>query len=245
MDLPAVHARCAEIFKRILFESEVDGSQSVSNACKVYDALVGDCFERQDCIGENFNQLLHQIVDEWFGHYRPGHHVAYYLCTYVLLLNLCVERVDQIFEVIDKGGKTKIFQDYRRKTFPTLRRIRRWANFFKHPKEFLFTHWPQYRDANEVQETITPTVVIDDDFVAKYYANGDSRPSELQNNPGVVVAVPDLVEITTGFCAEMNTFFQFICRNDLVADYLRQRSTIDSIYEAGEADPPPNPPASR
>jgi hypothetical protein len=57
--------------------------------------------------------------------------------------------------------------------------------------------------------------------------------------------VPVLVEITTGFCAEMNTFFQFICRNDLVADYLRQRSTIDSIYEAGEADPPPNPPASR
>lgn len=243
MDLTTVHNRCAEIFKSMLFEAQADGSRSVSNACKVYDALVGDCFARQDCIGENFNQLLHQIADEWFSQYRPGNHLAYYLCNYVLLLNLCVERVDQIFEVIDKGGKSKIFQDYRHKTFPTLQRIRRWANFFKHPKEFLFTHWPQYRDANAVQETTANTVVIDDAFVAKYYANGDTRPSALQNNPGVIVAVPDLVGMTTTFCAEMNAFFQFICRNDLVADFLRQRSTIELIYGEGDGELPHVPPS--
>jgi hypothetical protein len=30
----------------------------------------------------------------------------------------------------------------------------------------------------------------------------------------------------------MNTFFDFICKNQLIADYLKQRSTIELIYDS-------------
>ena len=149
MDLPTLHLRCKQIFTSELFEEPGDDSLGRSAACKVYDALVGDCFDRDDCIGENFNQLLHRLAEEWFGNYAPKSNADYYFCNYILLLYLFVERVDQIFAVINKDGKSKIFNDYHHHNFHTLRRINKWANFFKHPKEFLFTHWPTYYFAAE------------------------------------------------------------------------------------------------
>jgi hypothetical protein len=235
MDLAQLHSRCSAVFRSELFEGFGGSSLGRSNACKVYDALVGDCFDREDCIGENFNQLLHRVAEEWFGNYRPGRNSDYYFCNYILLLYLFVERVDQIFDVINKDGKSKLFRDYHEKNFATLRRINKWANFFKHPKEFLFTHWPKYCFASEMPVVSSGDVVINYEFIKQhYYSEKQPRPAILENNNRVYVEIPDLEELTRAFCKEMNTFFDFICANQLIADYLKQRSTIELIYESEE-----------
>jgi len=233
MDLATLHLRCAAAFRAGLFEGANSHNLGASNACKVYDALVGDCFQRDDCIGENFNQLLVRIAEEWFENYRPRDNLDYYFCNYTLLLYLLVERVDQIFDVINKDGKSKLFRDYHHRNFHTLRRINKWANFFKHPKEFLFTHWPKYFLAAEKPAVTAGDVIIDYEFIhTHYFSENCPRPAIIENSNRVYVEVPDLEELTRLFCQDMNTFFDFICKNQLIADYLKQRSTIELIYDS-------------
>jgi hypothetical protein len=235
MSLSAIHRRCGDTFRAGLFPDADARQLGASSACKVYDALVGDCFQRDDCIGENFNQLLLRIAEEWFGNYRPGSNLDYYFCNYVLLLYLVVERVDQIFDVINKDGKSKLFRDYHQKNFPTQRRINKWANFFKHPKEFLFTHWPRYCLAGEMPSVSAGDVVINYDFIkTHYFSETCPRPAILENSNRVYVEVPNLEDLTRHFCEEMDTFFDFICANKLIADFLKQKSTIELIYDTDE-----------
>lgn len=240
MELSQLHQVCGEIFKSNLFEASDDGWLGRSNACKVYDTLVGDCFERQDCIGENFNQLLHRIADEWFDNYFPQNNTDYYFCNYILLLYLCVSRVDQIFDVINADGRAKLIRDYHQTKFPTLRQIRMWANFFKHPKEFLFTHWPRYYFVGSVPKLQPDDILIDTEFIQRHYVSEkDKRPTDLQNNDHVYVEIPNLEALTRSFCNEMNDFFEFICNNKLIADFLKQRSTIELIYESSDSEDAP------
>ena len=236
MDLPKIHQDCGAIFKAELFDESVGDSLGRSNACRVFDALTEEHCDRQDSIGENFNRLIRQIADEWFDSYHPSGSLDYYFCNYTLLLYLLVERVDLIFSVVNPEDKSKIFRDFQETRFKTLRKVNKWANFFKHPKEFLFTHWPNYFLATEARPTINPgDVVIDYQFIkAHYYSESKPRPKILQNNNRVLVEVPDLVELTREFCAEMNVFFDFICRNDIVADFLRKKSTIEEIYATSD-----------
>lgn len=238
MMLTHIHSQCAAIFKRELFHESDSMSLGRSNACRVYDTLTEDRCDRQDSIGENFNRLIRQIADEWFGNYHPKDNLDYYFCNYLLLLYLVVERVDLIFSVVNKDDKSKIFRDFQEKRFPTLRRINKWANFIKHPKEFLFTHWPHYFLASQPRPTINVgDVVIDYEFIKNhYYSESKPSPKILENNDSVYVEVPGLIDLTQKFCEEMNVFFDFICRNEIVADFLRQKSTIEELYSSSDDD---------
>lgn len=224
--LAHIHLQCASEFKGRLFAREPDGSPGVSNACEIYDALVGDCSHCQDCIGENFNHLLRQITAEWFDRYTPGEDLDYYFCNYVLLLNLCVERVHQILNILHRDGNFREAETLRTAGSPTLMRIRWWANFYKHPKQFLFSHSPQHRISGRRIEADSSTTVVDDAFVFEHYRRKDSAPIVLERNTAVVVLVPDLVELTKGFCAELNAFFAFICSSASATEFLRQCSII-------------------
>ena len=230
--LSEIHAECKAIFEKEFYETDWR-----SNACKVYDTLTEGCEDKEDCIGENFNQLIQQIVDEWFTNYKPGAKVDYYFYNYILLLYLFVERVDLIFAVVNKDDKSKIFRDFHQMEFPALRRINKWANFIKHPKEFLFTHWPYFYFPDESPPTNPGDVVIDYEFIKQhYYSEKQPPPKVLENNNRVYVAMPDLVDLTQRFCNEMNVFFDFICSNKLVADFLRKKSTIEEIYSSDDDD---------
>lgn len=240
-DLREIHEDCYRIFKKGFFETFNDGDGEefvgISKACKVYDKLIEDG-GRSDCIGENFNQLIHRIEEEWFQNYTPSssNNLDYYFFNYFLLLYLFVERVDLIFQVINKDRKSKLFNDYYFNNFKTLRKISKWANFIKHPKEFLFTHWPMYFiEGVQVIQLDQGDIKIDTDFIFEHYQN-DKRPSPivLENNDKVYVEVPNLENTTSEFCREMNVFFDFICSNQIVADYLKEKSTIESYFEFEE-----------
>ncbi|HPF12384.1 MAG TPA: hypothetical protein PKW08_13200 [Flavobacteriaceae bacterium] len=239
MNLGEIHKRCKEIYRREFYNESPDGSISLdvdyswpTNACKVFDKLTDDTGIGENCLGENFNQLIQNINDEWFSNYTPNYNLSFYFMNYFLLLYLFVERVDLIFEVINPESKSKLFRDFQHNNFKTLRKINKWANFIKHPKEFLFTHWPKYFIEGspdfEIQET---DVKIDTNFIFNhYFSSSKPPPIILTNNQRVFVEIPNLEKITEDFCKEMNLFFEFICNNDIVADFLRKKSTIEDYY---------------
>ncbi|MBI2259159.1 MAG: hypothetical protein HYU67_09710 [Flavobacteriia bacterium] len=247
MELKEIHKQCHEIFKKGFFELYSDDDETeefigMSKACKIYDKLTeaeDENILRHDCIGENFNQLILRVDVEWFGGYTPqSNNLDYYFFNYFLLLYLFVERVDLIFHVINADGKSKLFNDYRHHNFPTLLKINKWSNFIKHPKEFLFTHWPKFYIKGLTSFDLKDSdVKIDTNFIMDHYMSEQKpRPMILENNTNVYVEIPNLAEITKDFCNEMNKFFDFICSNQVVADFLKKKSTVEHYFENQDFD---------
>lgn len=241
--LKEIHEGCHKIFRASFFEVPEDNSNDAltwlgaSKACKIYDKLTEGDVTKQDSIGQNFNQLIIRLDNNWFEKYLPTDDLDYYFFNYFLLLYLFIERVDIIFDIISDKGKTKLFNDFQQQNFKTLRKINKWANFIKHPKEFLFTHWPKYYIEGETIELQDGDVKIDTDFIFNhYFSESKERPIILQNNKSVYVEIPNLEIITTEFCKEMNIFFEFICNNQIVADFLKKKSTIENFYNFDETE---------
>ncbi len=243
-NLEEIHKKCQQIFRTGFYEipegSETDDVKYFrpSKACKIYDKLTEGVETKQDCIGENFNQLIERIDDNWFGSYKPTGDLDYYFYNYFLLLYMIVERVELIFEVINPEGKSKLFNDFKQNNFKTLLSINKWANFIKHPKEFLFTHWATYYIKGDISVALNVgDVNIDTDFIFRHYSGENkARPVILENNNRVFVEVPELETITKEFCREMNIFFDFICCNQIVADFLKKKSTVENHYTSNESE---------
>jgi hypothetical protein len=231
-NLIEIHKKCKIIFEKQLIEP--DGGRSF--ACKIWDVMTEKKDNHENCLGENFNQLIQTINDDFFENYTPSisTKLDFYFTTYILWLYLIVERIDFVFDVVNKDNKSKLFADFKENNFKTSQLIKKWANFIKHPKEFIFSHWPQYiMEGPEIMNG-SETVIIDADFVKKHYTKSDSRINELENCDSVIVLVPELANLTTEFCKELNTFFDFICDNKIVSDFLRKKTTLEYYYETND-----------
>jgi hypothetical protein len=233
-NLVEIHQTNKEIFKTELINSE-DGR---SFACKVWDVMTDKKENCDNCLGENFNQLIQTIIDDFFENYEPAKttKLGFYFTTYILWLYLVVERVDFVFDVINKDNKSKLFADFKELNFKTSQLIKKWANFIKHPKEFIFSHWPQYIMEGPEIENANELIIIDGEFVKKNYTKSDSRINELENCDRVIVLVPELINLTSEFCKELNMFFDFICENKIVSDFLKKKTTLQFYYEEEESD---------
>lgn len=228
MTLTEIHKQCRQIFIDKMFEGEYGGA---SLCCRMYDAMThGDTCE--NCIGENFNQRLIRLIDNWFDRYTPGEDQDYYFQNYILHLYLFFERIEFVFNVINKDGKSKLFNDFYFHTFKIMTKIAKWANFIKHPKEFLFTHWPTYYFEGETISTTEGDVIVNTDFIFAHYMS-DKKPSPtiLENNAKVFVEMPELIELTNTYCDELNKFIDFVCKNEIIYLYLEKKSTIEDYYE--------------
>ena len=228
MNLEKIHKNCAKIFNSELIEN----ADSASTACKVYDALTEGKPNGSDCIGENFNKLIHNLYNNWFENYKPKDDLDYYFYNYILLLYLFAERIEVVFNILNADGKSKLFIDFQHHNFKTLDKITKWANFIKHPKEFLFTHWPKYYiEGDNTQDVKKNKIVINSKFIFDHYSSEKcARPKILERNKEVYVEIPKFEVLTKDFCNELNTFFNFICENKLVAEYLKKKSTIEDYY---------------
>jgi hypothetical protein len=112
---------------------------------------------------------------------------------YIFLLNNIVEKVIQTQEVI---GYTDGLNH--------LKLVRRWANFFKHPKSFFLVHHPEFVSNDYLREE--SEILIDSDFVMKYYCNQKldiELIGMLQNKTNVKVQLPNLASLTTDFCQDI------------------------------------------
>lgn len=131
--------------------------------------------------------------------------------TYALLLNSIVEKINIIKTIIDY-----------KENFNNLTKIRRWANFFKHPKSFLFIHHPIFV-YNQDSENASNRLFIDTEFISTYYKNNDhdaELKSMLTNKLEIEVLIPDLKELTQGFCNDINRLINVIKDNKDYIDKL-------------------------
>lgn len=227
MKLPEIHDKCATIFKQELLE-EPEGR---SYACEIWDVMTGGKTNCDNCVGENFNQLIQTIVEDWFDNYKPAgtSRIEFYAMTYIFWLYLFYERIEFILNEVDPNKNFHLVQSYRR-SLKHMDEIRVWANFFKHPKHFVYVHWPKYIFVGQNFSKTTDTILINTSFLKDYYSSETQEtPKALENKNVVVVQFPKLDILTKGFCQELIGFFRFVCDNRMVSDYLKEKSNIEVV----------------
>ena len=148
---------------------------------------------------------------------------------FIIFSYLLVERINEVFKIIQMN------ELYKNEHFKTFALIKRWANFYKHPKSFMFVHHPYYTfenhpDYNELKKKM---IVVDSKFISKYY-NGDSRNTELYsiltNKKDVLVIFPNIEELTKLFCSEIIHFVDLLRTNSVYRYILSQESNYENFY---------------
>lgn len=151
--------------------------------------------------------------------------VAFLLPAYLL-----VERFEEVFRII------KLPDYYELKHFQTFKQIRRWANFLKHPKAFLFVHHPSYYfdDEVEIDNSKNEYVIINSSFIKDHY-QGDKNNvklySTLINNDKVLVIFPNLLKLVDEFIAAQNLFRNLILNNTVFQEILTEKSVLINYFE--------------
>ena len=140
--------------------------------CRIYTKFAGPESKDHNCLGCNFNELTLQIC--LYLHVATlnptGFSLHQLFFMYAQLLNSCWERMTDIFDIVG------VPDGYRVQHFSPFIRVRRWANFFKHPKTFGWVvHHPRYTIENSPEHkelTCDPSKVrvVDDAFLKKYYS---------------------------------------------------------------------------
>lgn len=144
----------------------------------------------------------------------------------IINLYLLVERIDTILGIIN------LHEGYRKENFKMLNKIRKWANFIKHPKAFILAHHPVYsiegyKDNKEFRKGAN--VTIDSAFIFKYYSN-DEKNKELfkaiENREDILVVFPNPVNLVRKLCKELKLFNKLIKNNEIYREILKKRSTF-------------------
>lgn len=113
--------------------------------CKLHDEEYLGSPENQttnshNCIACNLqdgNLKIYKFLNE-LGAVQKSEEIEYASTIFYLLLYLQIEKFQTIFKFIG------ITFDYVEQNWEPLVQIRKWANFIKHPKGFLFTHHPTF-----------------------------------------------------------------------------------------------------
>ena len=223
LNLLQIHEKCREIFITDLLESPPYGR---SKACSIYDVMVGEGGSEENCIGENFNQLIQTVKDGWFLEYTPKSDstIQFYTYTYIFWLYLFLERIEVILNEIDPERTYGPINEFYR-GLTTMNEIRLWANFIKHPKNFIFVHWPEFTFVGRKINKTANTKLINTSYLKDHYSNqNQDKPEELDNRDDVIVQFPKLDILTKGFCADLLNFINFLCDNKMLRDKLKKKS---------------------
>ena len=218
-----------------IFDSSV---QSQKLMCRIYEKYAGPDEAHHNCLGCNFNDLTEQVTKflEVAAQNTVDFDLHHKFSIYAFLLNTCWERITDVFEVLG------IPEGYRCRHFAPFIRIRRWANFFKHPKTFgWMVHHPHYTIENSDNHKYFSTDVgkyrfIDDEFLKKYYSSTTKeQPGKLRGEftgfeKSTVVLIPDLVQITKEVCHCLKHFVEIVTENPVYVEMLNDTSTIQDYY---------------
>jgi len=203
-----------------------------SFACEIWDKKTDGKDHHDNCIGENFNQLVQIVISDWFDGYIPTEYTRpeFYVQTYIVWLYLFFERIEYIFNEINPDRKFGPIQKVY-KSLTTMEEIRLWANFIKHPKNFFFVHWPHYIFVDEYFNTEDPNSnLINTAFLKDHYSSEKQpKPIKLDNKSDVTVQYPKLPNLTAGFCRDLKQFFRFVCDNQMVIDEL-QKNPMKQLF---------------
>lgn len=169
-----------------------------------------------NCIGCNLEEGCLNILD-FTQRFSGGENARTYLTIYSLLFYTLAERMGVIYEELGIITDKNKF-DWTK--FPVLRQIKHWANFFKHPKSYMFLHHPDYFLENDPKR---PNFLIEgeinSDFVNRYYkanANNEQLRSVLTNKKDWKIIFPDIVKFTKNLCYEIDNFCEYVIRPENV-----------------------------
>ncbi|MFN0275792.1 MAG: hypothetical protein ACKVPJ_08615 [Chitinophagales bacterium] len=220
-----------------IFDSEIYPNDE-SIMCSIHDSFHREDDKAHNCIGCNFadyTQLLHSALQS-----GPVSAPLEAFSSVILYSNLLVERFEEIFKIV------KLPDSYRLRHFQVFGRIRKWANFLKHPKAFMLVHHPDYYFEREI--TVEPGdekthIFIDQAFVDEYYS-GDKENNKLysllSNKKNVVVLLPTLDELMVDFCAAQKKYIEIISKNEVFRELLDEKSTMKNYFEGETDDTTPN-----
>ncbi len=193
---------------------------------------LGDHKGSHVCLGCTLNDSISKIdrflseaqqLDE-----NTPENLEYLFTVYILLMYLTVEKLHTIFKFIG------ITWDFVEENWKVLVEIRKWANFIKHPKGFLFTHHPDYifEDSKDIDKSNKTVKYLDFDFVSKFYFREDEKKLkqtilEIGNKENIVVLLPcperltkEFVQVCREFCEKIknNEHFKSILKNHVILE---------------------------
>ena len=212
--------------------------QQERRMCLIYDAFEGVEGKNHNCLGCNLDEMTDQVLK--FLHICTYNQNLFLpqqsFSIYATLLNGIWERISDVFKIIS------LPEGYRARHFQPFIRVRRWANFFKHPKAFgWMIHHPVYTfEASAHSELYLQDDTfrrIDDAFVKRFYASKEKTRGLVQELEGyqnkTVVMLPDLGNLTSNICDSLNTFIDIITNNPVYKEILDEKSTFTDYYEEG------------
>jgi hypothetical protein len=213
--------------------------------CSIHDQFQKANDRKHNCLGCNFAECTSWIHNELFDAVTESGDLdpAFYF-DYLMKLYLFVERAYIVFDLV------QLPLEYRSRHFGVFQRVHKWANFIKHPKSFLLVHHPQYfledeSDAEVPFDSANFGVVIDQEFVSKYYS-GSEKNSELfrllTNKTDVAVVFPNVEQLTYDFVEALQKFIELIRDNAVYREILDAKSTYEHYFESN-ANASPSPPA--
>lgn len=233
---------CADYFSKWFqcYESRILDDQNVplkkSLYCGIHDAFLKHNQTKTEnsesyahnCIGCNFEEGA-RAINYFLQTNKECLNVQYYLNIYSFLFYAQAERLAVIYKEI---GYINGNSEFDWGQFPNLQVIKYWANFFKHPKAYMFLHHPEYYiETDPERPNLLITLVIDNKFVDKFY-QGKRRNGELKlllgNKDKVKIFFPDLVITTKTLCDEFAKIINTIILDNNIIEKLNAYTIIET-----------------
>lgn len=162
---------------------------------------------------------------------KTGEDEEYDFTIFILLMYLQVEKLNTIFKFIG------ITQDYVEENWQVLIEIRKWANFVKHPKGFLFTHHPIFVFETAQVKKNSKTKVLDyKTFVSKFY-NHENKDyltqtiQEIGNKQNITVVIPSPLRLIKEYLKVSASFCKKVKSNPHFKEVLKKHTTINDYNE--------------
>jgi hypothetical protein len=137
--------------------------------------------------------------------------IRYFVNIYSILLYQQAERFGVIY--VKLGYKKEDKNEFDWSKFPSLIKIKHWANFFKHPKSSMFIHHPTFHiESFPDNPNFMFDGIIDSEFVKKYFAgpNLNSKLEILLLNKEFKIFFPDIISFTKLLCDESDYLINII-----------------------------------
>lgn len=182
------------------------------------------------CLACNLNDSLEHVY-KFLRSNRYLTKIEYTFSIYILLLYLLIEKLHTVFKVIE------ISFEFVEENWPILIEIRKWANFIKHPKGFLFAHHPVYiiedepiPDAQKEWKKITYS-----NFIVLFYDRERKEKFqqtmiEFANQSELIVLIPNPERMAKELNSACTEFCQMIKDNPQYRVILTEHSVLENYY---------------
>lgn len=214
--------------------SEIYDSQTYPNGiesimCSIHNSFHSDDEKSHNCIGCNLAEYTNLLRSSLSKNEETTDALAVFSSN-IFFCYLLVERFEEIFKIVQLQDK------YKQKYFQVFAKIRRWCNFLKHPKAFMFVHHPEYyfEGGVELEDTDrSGKTMINQEFIDRYYSGSSENTKLYQiltNKKDVIVIFPNLSDIIKDFCSAQTKFIELISQNEMIKELLNGQSTLNDFY---------------